>query len=89
MTPREQVRDQVPDLVSTEEAAKRIGVNYQYLWSLVRRGHLEPPKLVVGRSLCWSPADLARARKVIKGLFDKAKAQLQARSEAIFKKKKK
>jgi hypothetical protein len=87
MTPREQARDQVPDLVSTEEAARRIGVNYQYLWSLVRRGHLEPPKLVVARSLCWSPADIARAREAIKGLLDKAKARLQARSDAVFKKK--
>jgi hypothetical protein len=75
--------DPGPPYLSTTEVAKAVGVSFAHLHSLIRRGLLAPPAVVVGKTFCWSADDVRRARKAALSEFRKSAAEFRARGRAI------
>jgi hypothetical protein len=78
------------DKLTTQQAAKQIGVSRQSIYAWFRLGKIAKPRQITNGSRTmrfWSPADIARARRVKsaskRGPRAKATSSLPVRSQAI------
>jgi excisionase family DNA binding protein len=62
-----QVHKDVPvpsrQLLTTRQAAKRLGVDQSTVWRLVERGRLEPALRLDNRQMLFDPADIEALRR--------------------------